>query len=134
MKQSKKIIIVFLGIGIISISTGIILMFTGRKKTEPVEPSPSVIPSPTPTTSNPDVSEQPEEPNYDITISVEDALNIINNVFRVEGCTIDFKEEVDDYYVFEQRNSGLVVVNVFRFNKKTGEIQRDDIPIDIPSQ
>lgn len=136
MKQTKNIMIMVVVIGVVLIILGGILMFIDRIKIDEINTN--YVPSPSPTTSlDTSIDSGDDKDSTDgeiVIISKEDALNIIKNIYAIDGWIISFKEDIADFYVFEQKNSELVVGNIFKFNKVTGEIIKESIPVDMPSQ
>lgn len=136
MKQTKNIMIMVVVIGVVLIILGGILMFIDRIKIDEINTN--YVPSPSPTTSlDTSIDSGDDKDSTDgeiVIISKEDALNIIKNIYAIDGWIISFKEDIADFYVFEQKNSELVVSNIFKFNKVTGEIIKESIPVDMPSQ
>ncbi len=122
-KGNKTVLIVLLISGFLLITIGVSYKLTYSKKSETNKPTPSVKPS----------VEPPITEKEDGIITKEIALNTIKNIYDIDNLTIKFKEEVNDFYIFEQQNSDDVVFNTFKFNKKTGQIIQEESYNTVPN-
>lgn len=131
-KQNKIVIITTVILGIVLVLIGIVYLLVSPKTQDVTKPIPSIEP-----TNNSNVIDEKPSPSIKedeiVIITKEKAIQTIKSIYEVENLIITYKEEANDYYIFEQKNSNNVVFNTFKFNKITGEIIKEENVNTVPN-